>query len=525
MMMGMTRGCGFGGTIYYDMDYRGRRDKEARILTSRNVPTFYNDKGDLDADPHMLSRSFRAQAMMNLDVKKCVKHIWISYMPEDLLTMVNNELAGYFYFLTMEEATRSLGEDRIKSITDKAMTEDAKRFLEKLGYYKTQVLVVRHSEKNNPHIHVIVNMVDENGVRLDDFQEINRGRAICKEITMNRHYHWGEHESTSKTKSNNETSEVRKEICRSLFQIASDGMPASKLKALALGVGIGIKFKTDFKTGVIKGLSFEKSGKCFKASDVDASLSATKLFPYQVESARPLSALSPLEQGIVKSGGIVKGFNDQIICPPHIPDVPDEIKASQRREEYHKVIRQALRNRDEYSYACNVAALALDPLCGPAKERVRAVSTYVQGEKDEKRDYRQIRTIQESLLKVEKGIESSSAGKSSSPLDLFLLFMEWLMRQLLDLRFIRITSGIRRSRDAWLSGMAHNGVALLFGLAFEIAAAVCELFLGNENDNAAIKEVTHSAQKTTETVTSKTPNDNNALNNDDKKNQSKLRRK
>lgn len=480
MMMGMTRGCGFGGTIYYDLDYNGRRDKDARILASRNVPTYFNESGELDADPHMLSRSFRAQAMLNPDVKKCVKHIWISYAPEDLLTMVNNEYVGQAHFLTMEWANKTLGENTVKRITDMAMIDDAKRFLRQIGYDKTQVLIVRHSEKNNPHMHVIVNMVDDDGNRLKDYKEIKRGRSICEDITKDRHYHWGEHKSKSTTKSNRKKAEVKNGICRTIFQVATTEMPASMLKAKALGQGIDIKFKTDFKTGKITGLSFGKDGLVFKASDVDSSLSAKKLFPNQIVSGRPLSSLSPLEQSVVKAGGLVKGFNDQRVSPPVVPEPPAEIKASQRRERYQVAIKRSLRNKDLNGYACNVAALALDPLCGPEEVRAKDVSTYIRGDNEEKRTPQHIRTLQGNLVDIIRKVKSNAAGRKDTALDMFLLFWEEMMRSLFDLRFIQVTSVIRRNRKEWLAGMARNGVEALFGLAIEIVEAIRDIYREKE---------------------------------------------
>ena len=40
----------------------------------------------------------------------------------------------------------------------------------KIDYENSQYLIVRHSEKNNPHSHCILNMVDNDGNRLKDLR-------------------------------------------------------------------------------------------------------------------------------------------------------------------------------------------------------------------------------------------------------------------------------------------------------------------------------------------------------------------
>lgn len=54
------------------------------------------------------------------------------------------------------------------------------------------------------------------------------------------------------------------------------------------------------------------------------------------------------------------------------------------------------------------------------------------------------------------------------------------MRSLFDLRFIQVTSVIRRNRKEWLAGMARNGVEALFGLAIEIVEAIRDIYREKE---------------------------------------------
>ena len=472
-MFGSRSGVGFGGTIDYDRDLDGRHDKDARIIHARGVDVFYNADGRLDADSRQLARSFRAQAMMNPDVKKCVKHLWISYNPKDQLAMINNAFRGKRRFVSLEDAIKQLRQQRVNAITDKAMVDDTIRLLEKMGYDQTQFLIVRHSEKDNPHVHVILNMVDNEGNRLKDFQEKKRGIAICKQITLDRHYTWGEHKSASETVSNNPRENARAEICKHVFDItllASPDYPitAEELKEEAQCRNIEIKFLTNYKTGVITGISFAKDGFLFPANKVDASLSADKLFPSQVESPVPLSKLSEESQSIVKAGGIVEGFNNQkIIQEAKAPELPQSVQESRVRDEYHAAIDQAMKEGSRTAYMQNVAGLALDPKCGPSEERAEAVSAYIKHVADDG-------TGQAAdVLRVNEIIRLADEQKRAKKTLFQRLFgfLRNLLLESMELKKYPIIAEEGR-KDIWWSDLRDGLPGKLVGLAREVQTSI-----------------------------------------------------
>lgn len=464
MMFGAKSGRGFGGTIDYARDLDGRHDKDARILEAEGVDVYYNSEGRLDADSRQLARSFRAQAMMNPNVKKCVKLMWVSYKPEDQLAMVNNAYKGKRHFNTFEEAIDALGQQRVNDITDKAMVEDAKRLLQKMKYDQTQFLIVRHSEKDNPHVHVILNMVDNEGHRLKDFQEKKRGIEICKQITLDRNYTWGEHKSVSETVSHNPKENARAEICKEIFDISRKEWTAEQLKREAARRNIEVKFSTDYRTGHIKGISFSKDGFLFPASKVDASLSANKLFPSQWTSRTPLSNLSPQDQNTVKNGGIVSGFNNQMLHDAMAPELPQSVQESRARDEYHKAIEDAEKAGSRTAYKQNVAGLALDPKCGPSQERAEAVSPYIIDEQTNQAADTQ------RILEIVRIVDEQARQKKSL-FERLLYFLRSLMKESLDLKKYSILTEKNREKIRWpdLRGGISGKVV---GLASDLRQAI-----------------------------------------------------
>lgn len=122
--------------------------------------------------------SFDAQASMNSNVKKNMLHIALSFMKDDE-----------------------------KKLSDKAMTILALEYMQRLGLTNTQYMVTRHypddekrkkegKEVGKPHVHLLINRVDNDGKALDTAFLYNRSLKVCKEMK----YQYGLTFSTNPTK-------------------------------------------------------------------------------------------------------------------------------------------------------------------------------------------------------------------------------------------------------------------------------------------------------------------------------------
>ena len=466
MMFGSRSGRGFGGTIDYAVDKNGRRDKDARIIGLNGVDVDFDEHGRLQADDRQLARSFRIQAMMNPDVKKCVKHLWISYMPDDLLMMVNNEFKGKRHFNTIDDAIDALGQQRISRMTNKAMREDAYRLLKELHYDKTQYLIVRHSEKDNPHFHIVLNMVDNEGRRLKDFQEKRRGIKICETITRERHYGWGDHKSVAKTLSNIDKENVRSEICKVIFDITKICPTARELQMAAEQKGIAVRYTTDSQTGYIRRIGFAKGEFKYPDGKVDASLAAKRLFPSQVESDVSQDDLSLEEQNIVKEGGVVEGFNDQTVSPAVAPKVPQWVQEARRRSEYHKAIGKAEKDGNRVAYIQNIAGLALDGKCGTIEERADDVAVYVtDGNEGQDEKVKRIKDI--------IGMADNEKAERKSLFSRFMMFLQRLIAESMTFKEYPIIENEGRDRMQW-NDIRTSQSGTLVGLAEDIKTVIEE---------------------------------------------------
>ena len=355
MRIGMTSGRGFGGTVRYDLDMDGRNDKETEILHAEGVDVILGLDGRLHGDPDRIAQSFRIQADMNPRVQQCVKHMYISYLPHDIVAMVNNTVFEKDAVYSVQDAIDKFGQEKVNSIVNEAMVNDWQTVLSRLGYENSQYLIVRHSEKNNPHSHCILNMVDNDGNRLKDYKDIKRGIEICRDLTISKGYCWGNHKSVSTCKSERPRERERQSMCRDIYRITKGGTDAWTLKYDAAKVGITVRYRTDLNTGQIKGLSFERNGIRFQGGKLDRSLSASKILP--LDSQAVLSnqqrerLMTPEVMKLLKAGGVAPDVNNHNVMQPMPPPVPKYRMSKDKRWEYAQRLaeqrRQEIQERKE----------------------------------------------------------------------------------------------------------------------------------------------------------------------------------
>lgn len=371
MYVGITNGTGFKGTVNYDTDLNSKNHKDVNIISIKGV-----DRKNRES----VIRSFRIQSMLNPRIKKCVKHIWLSYKPEDELIMINNALKNKAYYSTMEEAVTELGKKAIDKIINKAMASDAQIFLQKIGYDNTQFVITRHKEKNNPHCHIILNVVDNEGKHLRDFQEIKRGQKICKNITISQRYTWGDNKSISKSDINKPKEKIRYEMAKELRDMTYMGLTAQGFKQEAAKKGINVIYRINSKNKIV-GITYESKEKFYNkeghmvnykvaAKELDRTLSARVLFPPQ-----------EIEAPIIQEDDCK--YANEMVHPAANPDVPAEIKAAEAKRkiknEYISAIKYTA-DRDDAAHVACVTALALDPAAGTVTERSVAVAPYITGQ-------------------------------------------------------------------------------------------------------------------------------------------------
>ena len=235
MIAKIIKGSNFKGVVNYILD----KGKDAKILVCDGL--FAENKDTI-------AMSFEAQSKMNLRVTKPVGHIALAFSKED--------------------------EHRF---TDRAMAGIALEYLKKMGITDTQILIVRHFDKEHPHVHVAFNRIANDGRTISDRNERIRSTRICKELTRKYGLYFADGKEQVKRHRLKEPDKTKYELYSILkTEVARCGnwnMLITNLKKQ----GVEVWFKYKCGSDEVQGVVFSKNGYSFCGSKIDRRFSYSKI--------------------------------------------------------------------------------------------------------------------------------------------------------------------------------------------------------------------------------------------------------
>ena len=235
MIAKIVKGSNFKGVVDYILD----KEKEARILVC---------DGLFGENKETIASSFEAQARMNPKVTKPVGHISLAFHKED--------------------------EHRL---SDRAMAGLALEYLKKMGIIDTQILIVRHFDKEHPHVHIAFNRIANDGRTISDRNERVRSTRICKELTRKYGLYFADGKEPVKRHRLKEPDKTKYELYSILkMEVARCGN-WRQLMANLEKQGVEVRFNYKSKSDDIQGVIFSKNGYTFSGSKIDRLFSYSKI--------------------------------------------------------------------------------------------------------------------------------------------------------------------------------------------------------------------------------------------------------
>ncbi len=70
-----------------------------------------------------------------------------------------------------------------EKVEDDTMVEIAKKYLQEMNIIDTQFAIVKHTDKNHAHLHIIANLVNNNGRTIKDNWIGLKGKKIAQSLT------------------------------------------------------------------------------------------------------------------------------------------------------------------------------------------------------------------------------------------------------------------------------------------------------------------------------------------------------
>jgi hypothetical protein len=158
---------------------------------------------------------------------------------------------------------------------DDKMMQIAKEYLEKLGIINTQFAIIKHTDKAHLHLHVLANMVNNDGKSIKDNWIGLRGKKAAQQLT--RKYQLIPAEGKNLKLTHLEALSQSEADKYNIYQAISENLPfchtMADLEARLLALGIKTQYKYKGKTTGIQGVSFKIGNSSFKGSQVDRQYS------------------------------------------------------------------------------------------------------------------------------------------------------------------------------------------------------------------------------------------------------------
>lgn len=188
------------------------------------------------------------QTGMNPDLKKPVGHIALSYSAVDA-----------------------------PKLTDEKMIQLAQEYMREMKITDTQYIIVRHQDREHPHVHIVFNRIDNNGKTISDRNDMYRNEQICKKLKAKHGLYFAGGKEQVKQHRLKEPDKSKYEIYNAVKNEIGKSRNWQQLQERLAEKGITIRFKYKGQTSEIQGISFSKGEYTFKGSEIDRSFSFSKL--------------------------------------------------------------------------------------------------------------------------------------------------------------------------------------------------------------------------------------------------------
>ena len=240
----IVKGSAFKGCVQYVMG-----KNYARLLDSEGV---------LTESAQTITNSLYTQYLMKPDIKRPVGHISLSYSRHDA-----------------------------PMLTDREMVMFASEYMQQMGIINTQYIVVRHEDREHPHVHIVFNRIDNDGKTISDKNDRYRNEKVCKELKPKHGLYFAEGKDDVNLDRLRDHDRLKYEIYHAVRDTLKTARNWMELQNGLKAKQVELKFKYKGQTNEIQGVSFIKKNTTFKGSEVDRSFSFANLDRQLAENYKP----------------------------------------------------------------------------------------------------------------------------------------------------------------------------------------------------------------------------------------------
>lgn len=229
----------FSGLVSYANDIKSD-EKRGRLLSYQGVCIVSNETIADSFNTHLRRPDCRGWVH---HLGQPVKHVSISFSPEDAHRFPDNEDGDRFMAQLVDEWLRGMG------ITN------------------VQYIVARHFDKSHPHCHLVFSRIDLDGNVISAFNERIRSAKVCRDIKLRHGLTFGNQTGEKVNRERLRPVQQLKFDIKTSVIVAADSSSSWNEFQRALELhGIEACFSINCSTGEIRGISFAKDGSRFAGS-------------------------------------------------------------------------------------------------------------------------------------------------------------------------------------------------------------------------------------------------------------------
>ena len=200
---------------------------------------------------------------------------------------------------TRPEVTKAVGhislafhKNDTARLNDELMTGLAQLYMRRMGITGTQYIIVRHTDTEHPHLHIVYNRVKYDRKLVSDKHERRRNVKICKEMKREYGLTFSQDKENVKTERLHTTPDrIKYEIYQAVNEALSfcDSMDDLADELEQSGIRIDLIHRGGDPTKEVQGITFTKDNTTLKGSQVDRKFSygaLTKRFEEEAEAWR-----------------------------------------------------------------------------------------------------------------------------------------------------------------------------------------------------------------------------------------------
>ena len=273
----------FAGLVSYANDIKSD-EKRGRLLSFQGVCVVSNETIADSFNTHLRHPDSRGRVH---HIGQPVKHVSISFSPEDAHLFPDNEQG------------------------DRYMAQLVDEWLRGMGVTNAQYIVARHFDKTHPHCHLVFSRIDLDGNVISSFNERIRSAKVCKEIKLRHGLTFG---NTTGEKVNRDglrpIQQLRFDIKSAAIAAANSSSSWAEFQHALEAHGIEASFSINRSTEEIRGISFAKD---------DYRFAGSKLSKQKLTYGKLVAKFGALPvEGVAVLSTPNKGFCDgrSILCAP-----------------------------------------------------------------------------------------------------------------------------------------------------------------------------------------------------------------